>query len=279
MLLATMASKPLYAQADFRDRSVGYVGEIGAEAGVADYFGDLNPDGSFKSNHPEGGIFFRYFFNDYFGASAHLTFARLGYTDALSKDSVQRIRNLSFQTNVWEISVQGDFNFFDFIPGSLTHRFTPYFTLGLGALHFNPYTYYQRHKYFLEPLGTEGQGSPLYPKRKKYKLWTYDIPMGVGFKYNLNGSWNIALTATYHFTGTDYLDDVSTTYAGAAAFPPGPNGKQSIAAVLQDRSGVFGPPIGEAGRQRGNSNNKDHFICIGIGLAWLFSSYQCPTFR
>lgn len=266
------------AQTDFHDYSMKYVGELGIEAGTAEYFGDLNPNGTFRSMKPEGSIFFRYFFNNYFGASAHLLFAQLGYSDAYSKDSVQHIRNLSFDTNIFEFSLQGDFNFFNFEPGSLTHRFTPYFTLGLGALHFNPYTYYQNKKYYLQPLGTEGQGSPLYPHRKKYSLWTYDIPMGIGLKYNLNRQWNVAFCVTYHFTGTDYLDDVSTTYAGPAAFPPGPDGKQTIASILQDRSGVYGPPIGEAGRQRGNSSNKDQFINIGISLAWLFENYHCPVF-
>jgi len=266
------------AQTDFHDYNTRYVGEIGVEGGIAQYFGDLNTQSSFKAIKPLIGIFYRYFFTDYFGVSAHLHFAQLGYSDAYNSDTFEHLRNLSFDTNIWDLSLQGDFNFYRFEPGSLSYRFTPYFTLGLGVFHFNPYTYYQDHKYYLQPLGTEGQDSPLYPDRKKYALWSFQIPMGVGIKYNLNRSWNIAGVITYHFTGTDYLDDVSTTYAGPAAFPPGIDGKQTMSAILQDRSDVYGAPIGQAGRQRGNSRNRDQFIGIEFNLSYLLDSYHCPVF-
>jgi len=278
VFLALLLSMDLQAQTDFRDYNTRYVGELGLEGGVAHYFGDLNTRSSFQSLKPTAGIFYRYFFTEYFGASAHLHFAQVGFSDYYNKGTYQHTRNLSFDSNIWDFSLQGDLNFFKFEPGSLSYRFTPFFTLGIGALHFNPYTYYQDKKYYLQPLGTEGQGSPLYPDRKPYALWTYEIPMGVGIKYNLNRSWNVAVSATYYFTGTDYLDDVSTTYAGAAAFASGSDGKQTIVSVLQDRSGVYGPPIGIAGRQRGNSRNKDQFIGIEISIAYLLDSYHCPEF-
>jgi hypothetical protein len=278
LLLLGLASRPGKAQTDFHNYNTRYVGEVGIEAGGAEYFGDLHTTTSLKSMKAAAGIFYRYFFNDYFGASAHIHFAQLGYSDAYNTDSFAHARNLSFDTNIWEFSLQGDFNFFRFEPGSLSYRFTPYFTIGLGAFHFNPYAYYHDQKYDLQPLGTEGQGSPLYPKRKKYSLWSFEVPMGVGIKYNLNAAWNVALGATYHFTGTDYLDDVSTTYAGPAAFPPGPAGKQTMASILQDRSGVYGSPIGEAGRQRGNSQDKDRFLSIEVSISYIFETFHCPVF-
>lgn len=275
---ALLASMGLRAQTDFRDYSAGYIGEIGVEGGVAQYFGDLNTHSSFRSLKPTAGVFYRYFFTEYFGASAHVHFAQVGFSDYYNRNDYQHTRNLSFDSNLWDISLQGDMNFFRFEPGSLSYRFTPFFTLGIGALHFNPYTYYQDKKYYLQPLGTEGQGSPLYPDRKPYALWTFEIPLGVGAKYNLNRSWNVAVSATYHFTGSDYIDDVSTTYAGPGAFPPGVNGKQTIASVLQDRSGVYGTPIGIQGRQRGNSRDRDQYIGIEISLSYLLDGYHCPEF-
>lgn len=271
-------SQGLHAQTDFRNYSAQYVGEVGLEGGVAEYFGDLNTGSSFRAMKPTVGIFYRYFFTEYFGASAHLHFAQLGFSDYYNANTFEHTRNLSFDSNIWDFSLRWDVNFFHFEPGSVSYRFTPYFSLGLGALHFNPYTYYEDHKYYLQPLGTEGQGSPMYPGRKPYSLWTLEIPMGVGVKYNLNRSWNVAASATYYFTRTDYLDDVSTTYAGPAAFPPDPEGSRTLASVLQDRSGVYGTPIGMAGRQRGNSRNKDQFIGIEISIAYLLDSYHCPEF-
>lgn len=278
LLLTGFMSLKGKAQTDFRDYNTRYVGEVGLEGGVGEYFGDLNTSTSFRALKPTVGLFYRYFFTEYFGASAHLHFAQLGFSDVYNHPTDEHIRNLSFDTNIWDFSLQGDFNFFHFVPGSISYRFTPYFTLGLGVFHFNPYAYYHDDKYYLQPLGTEGQYSPLYPKRKPYPLWSLEVPIGVGFKYNLTRSWNIACAVTYHFTGTDYLDDVSTTYAGIAAFPPDASGKQTMASILQDRSGVYGVPIGEAGRQRGNSRNRDQFIGIEFSIAYLLDSYHCPVF-
>jgi hypothetical protein len=266
------------AQTDFHDYNSRFTGEVGVEGGLAEYYGDLHTTMSLRSAKATAGIFYRRLFNEYLGASVHAHFASLGYSDAYNTDTFRHTRNLSFDTNVWDFSLQGDFNFFRFVPGSLTHRFTPYFTLGVGAFHFDPYAWYHDQKYYLQPLGTEGQGSPLYPKRKPYSLWALEVPMGVGVRYNLNRSWNISCGVTYHFTATDYLDDVSTTYAGGAAFPPGVTGKQTVVSVLQDRSDVYGKPLGEAGRQRGDSGNKDAFMGIEISLSYLFETYSCPVF-
>ena len=277
-VIALVCSETLYGQTDIRDYNTRYVGEFGLEGGVAEYFGDLNTRSSFQSVKPTVGLFYRYFFSDYLGASAHLHFAEVGFSDYYNTNTFEHTRNLSFDSNIWDFSVRWDVNFFHFVPGSVSYRFTPYFSLGLGAMHFNPYTYYDNHKYYLQPLGTEGQGSPLYPGRKPYSLWTLEVPVGVGVKYNLNRSWNVAASATYYFTRTDYLDDVSKTYAGQAAFPPDPEGGQTLSSILQDRSGVYGTPIGVAGRQRGNSRNFDQFIGIEISIAYLLDSYHCPEF-
>ena len=43
----------------------------------------------------------------------------------------------------------------------------------------------------------------------------------------MNPSMNVGFEVTYRFTTTDYLDDVSTTYAGSATFPTLPNGNPS----------------------------------------------------
>lgn len=278
LIFFLMAALPLSAQSDFHNYNSRYVGEAGVEAGTAHYFGDLNTDGSFRSPKITAGIFYRYFFNNYIGMSAHVRYGQLGYSDVYNRDTFQHARNLSFNTDIWSVSLQGDINFFRFEPGSLSYRFTPYVTFGIGALHFNPYAYLEGRKYYLQPLGTEGQHSPLYPARKPYSLWTYEIPAGVGVKYNLNSLWNIALTATCHFSGTDYLDDVSTAYAGPSAFPPGSGGKENIAARLQDRSGYYGTPLGTAGRQRGIATNKDRYIGIELSIAYLFSNYRCPSY-
>ena len=45
----------------------------------------------------------------------------------------------------------------------------------------------------LQELGTEGQGTTLFPDRDKYSLIQYAIAMGGGFKIAVNPSFNIIL--------------------------------------------------------------------------------------
>lgn len=247
-------------------------GEFGVSVGAAHYFGDLNNQASFKRPKPAVGVFFRKQFGNYIGLRLGVHYAQLGYSDRYSTNEFQLSRNLSFNTNVWEYSIQGDFNFFKFIPGDPDHRFTPYVTLGVGSMSFDPYAYLQGQKYYLRSLGTEGQGSVLYPDRAVYKNTAMVFPLGMGIKYNINSSLNFHAEIAYRFTNTDYLDDVSTTYAGPDAFDP-----LSPAYLLQDRSYEVGDLIGVAGRQRGYSAQKDQYIIAEVGVSFNITSYRCPS--
>ncbi|MFN5642882.1 MAG: DUF6089 family protein [Sphingobacteriales bacterium] len=247
-------------------------GEIGFTAGAAHYFGDLNNQASFKRPKQAFGVFFRKQFGNYVGVRLGIHYAQLGYADKYSTNAFQLSRNLSFNTDLWEYSLQGDFNFFRFVPGDVDYRFTPYVTLGIGSMSFDPYAYLQGEKYYLRSLGTEGQGSVQYPDRLPYKNTSMVFPLGMGMKYNVNHNINVHLEIAYRFTDTDYLDDVSTTFAGSDIFDP-----QSPSYFLQDRSYEVGQVIGEAGRQRGFSAQKDQYIFAEFGISVNLSSYRCPS--
>ncbi len=136
-------------------------GEVGITVGAAHYFGDLNNPAAVNRPKPTIGIFFRKQFGDYVGVRIGGHFAQLGYSDKYSDVEFQRRRNLSFNTNIFELALQGDFNFFRFEPGNPDYAFTPYVTLGVGIFNYDPYAYLNDQKHFLRPLGTEGQGSSL----------------------------------------------------------------------------------------------------------------------
>ncbi|MEI8074848.1 MAG: DUF6089 family protein [Bacteroidota bacterium] len=257
--------------------SYSHQAEYGFSVGLGHYFGDLNTGA--KINRPKfaGGIFFRKQVNNYVGVRISANYAFLAYSDVYSNNPVEQQRNLSFNTNVWEMSVSGDFNFFKFVPGFEEYRFTPYVSLGFGAFSFDPYAYMGGQKYLLRPLGTEGQGSALYPDKKPYSPIALCIPFGVGMKYAINERMNVFGEISYRFTNTDYLDDVSGTYA-PDAFPPLPNGNPSPAFLLQDRSYETGTSIGIKGRQRGNSLQKDAFVTLQVGMSFNIQSYRCPTY-
>jgi hypothetical protein len=180
---------------------------------------------------------------------------------------------------VWELGLQGDFNFYRFMPGEPDFNFTPYITLGVSAFSYDPYAFLKGEKYFLRQLGTEGQGSgdSLLGNRKPYSTMALAIPFGVGVKYAINERINIGFEIVHRFTNTDYLDDVSKTYPGAASFPANPDGSPSAAFLLSDRSYETGTPIGIKGQQRGNSQNKDQFVTAMFYLSFNLQSYRCPT--
>jgi Domain of unknown function (DUF6089) len=253
-------------------------GEFGVGIGAAHYFGDLNTRARLNRIKPAATVFFRKNFDNYISARIGATFAQVGYSDIYNTHNEYMYRrNLSFNSNIWELALQGDFNFFRFMPGEPQYNFTPYITLGVGVFSYDPYAYLQGEKIYLRPLGTEGQGSSLYPKLKQYSTMAISVPIGVGIKYSINERVNIAFEILHRVTTTDYLDDVSTTYPDLAAFPLNPDGSVSQAALLSDRSYETGEPIGITGRQRGNSQQKDQFVTAMIHLTFNLQSYKCPT--
>jgi hypothetical protein len=258
-------------------QSTVYEGEFGFSAGVAHYFGDLNNEARFNRPKIALGVFYRKQFGNYIGLRIGGHYAQLGYSDIYSDNEFQQRRNLSFNSNIWELALQGDFNFFRFEPGNPDYMFTPYVTIGFGLFNYDPYAYLNDQKYFLRPLGTEGQNSGLYPDRKPYSNMAFCLPIGMGIKYNLGNNINVAFEISHRFANTDYLDDVSSTYAGPDAFPPLQNGQPSVAFLLQDRSYETGTPIGEAGRQRGFSGQKDHYIFAEVSISFSLTSYRCPA--
>jgi len=252
-------------------------GEFGISVGGAHYFGDLNPRARFNRPKPDIGLFVRKQINNYVAVRISGHYASLGYSDIYNSSEFERRRNLSFNSNIFELAVQGDFNFFKFIPADPYHRFTPYLTLGVGVFSYNPYAYYRGKKVFLRDLGTEGQGNPAYPDRKPYGSMALCLPFGMGAKYAINPRMNVGVEVAYRFTNTDYLDDVSKTYVGSDKFPPNDDGTPSIAERLQDRSYETGEIIGIEGRQRGFPKQKDQYIMAELTFSFNLTSYRCPT--
>ena len=266
--------KALAQQGDF------LAGEFGIGLGAAHYFGDLNTVTNLNRPKPAATVFFRKYLGNYIAARAGFSFAQLGYSDRYNSNLVQRQRNLSFNTNIWEATVQGDFNFFRFMPQEPGLNFTPYVTLGAGLFSYDPYAYLGGERYYFRelPVGTEGQNSPLYPDRKMYGSTALCIPFGGGFKYAMaGGRFNLTFEVLHRFTNTDYLDDVSKTYVDPNAFPKPPGGF-SPAELLSDRSGEIGAPIGLPGRQRGSgSRQKDQYVTAMVMVSFNLFSYRCPS--
>ena len=176
--------------------------------------------------------------------------------------------------------MQAEFNFFQYDVMDFEHRFTPYVTLGIGMFWYNPYTIYDDKKYYLRPLGTEGQNYEEY-KSRKYKSSAVAFPIGIGVKYWMSKGITLGFEVANRSTTTDYIDDVSTTYIGKDKFidiEPSPYPTPS--SLLQDRSGeVTQTPIGIEGRQRGTKTTRDKYMMFQVTLSFRFPTYRCPGQR
>lgn len=264
--------------------------EVGLLGGISFYMGDLNPDMPFKDVRPAGGLFYRYNFNDRFSirAAAHIGYI-VGY-DANSTDPAQLERNLSFESWLFDFSVTGEFNFFRYATGDMRHWITPFLFGGISVFKFNPRAELNGEMWELQPLGTEGQGTTFYPDRQKYSLFNAAIPFGLGLKVNLSKTFSVGLEWGMRYTFTDYLDDVSTTYADIDVIQAE---RGDIANVLSNRSLLRDPVSGEfvpltdqqrqefAGRQRGNSTTNDwySFVLISVSMNIKARPEKCPAYE
>ena len=166
-------------------------------------------------------------------------------------------RNLDFQSDIIEISSNFEFNFSPYKIGSKKFNKSLYIFTGISGFKFKPQGFYNGSWVDLQPLGTEGQGSFLYPEREKYKLFSVGIPLGIGYKLNINNNLALNIAWSWTLTKTDYIDDVSLDYVNT-------NLLSEQAQDLADKS-FLGFSEGD---QRGNSENMDKFGFFGVSFVY-----------
>jgi hypothetical protein len=244
-------------------------GEIGIFGGGSYYVGDLNPGKHFLMTKPAFGGFARHNFNERLAVKLSATYGQIKGDDKVSGYYPDRM--LNFSSSVTDLSATFEINFFEYFIGSLRHYFTPYMFGGAGMVMFNPKGRYDGNSYELQPLGTEGQGTELYPDREPYNRMAFHIPFGIGMKYSLNDYIGISLHWSLQKTYTDYLDDVSTTYY--LDLKDSNPGEVSIERLLSD------PSLSHSnGMQRGNSQNNDWYSFAGISISLkvnYFNNKKC----
>ncbi|HVV55161.1 MAG TPA: DUF6089 family protein [Mucilaginibacter sp.] len=237
--------------------------EVGGLLGGSGYMGDLNPNNPLKISGFAAGVFVQRNFNGYLSAKLNYTYGQIAAADSTSSNPQFRQRNLSFQTQLSELSVIAEFNFFKYEPEVGENRFTPFIYLGVGVVGYNPQATYQGQTYDLRPLMTEGQSRP-YPKIAA------TIPYGAGIKYNFSGKWNFIADIGYRNPYTDYLDDVSGLYPNKSKL------SSPLAQALSDRSGEnTGVYIGSPGSQRGDLRPKDTYMFVTLSISFTFVSSKC----
>ena len=184
--------------------------------------------------------------------------------DALSDNEFRHYRNLSFRSPIVEVSGQVELSMNRFT-GLKKKRWTPYIYAGIGGFYFNPQAKYDGEWVNLQELGTEGQGLPEYPDRKKYSKIAVCFPLGGGFRVLTYNNWVVGFEMAARLTTTDYIDDVSTYY-------PNPDyyflhydlEKAVMAAALSNTSDGTRPDLIEPEGGRGDPTNNDSYIFGGM---------------
>lgn len=247
--------------------------EIGLFLGTSYYLGDLNPSKQFFLAKPAGGLIYRYVFDRRWAIKMSGLYGTVYGDD--SKAKFNTVRNLSFKSPIFEISSQLELNFLPYATGNTEKEyFTPYIFGGISVFSFNPKAKYNGTWYNLQPLGTEGQGTSVYGT-SPYSLTKISFPFGLGFKYSVGKNVCIGAEWGLRKTTTDYLDDVSTTYADPVILSAE---NTPIAAVLADRSGT----ANNTGLQRGNSGTKDWYSFAGAFVTFKFKAggnKSCPAYN
>jgi hypothetical protein len=194
---------------------VGQSLEIGTGFGITTYDGDLSPPKHLTRIYylePALSVFAKYNYNRYFSARLSFLATAVRGEDAKSRSEWRELRNLSFHTPIFEVSLIGEINLLGFHPDKSGRSFSPYLFGGVAYFRFDPTTLYNGEVVRLQPLGTEGQGLPQFPDRPFYSLNQISIPVGGGLKWAVTDRITLSGEIGWRKTFTDYLDDVSTTY-------------------------------------------------------------------
>lgn len=238
-------------------------------AGVSNYQGDLQTKGfTFNDAETGFGLGMSYDITNRFIIRGVASFLKVRGMDKPGVPAYDVFaRNVNFHSDIVEAQLAIEYNIFD-----IEERgFTPYAFLGIAAFHFNPYTYDSTgKKEYLRVYGTEGQGLPQYPDKEIYKDEQISIPFGGGIKFLLTDNLQVGLEMGFRKLFTDYLDDVSGTYADSAILASA-RGTQAVALAHRgsEIKGVNAPyPL--EGAIRGNPKSLDLYYITGIRISYRF---------
>ena len=171
-----------------------YLMEIGGGVGMVSYQGDFN--GKITSGmQPAGAIVWRRLLNPYMG------FRVTGMMGKLKGDATrvktyypdETTRAYSFDRSLTDVSVTYEYNFWPYGTGRDyrgAKRLTPFVFGGIGAT---------------------------YVSGGEKKVFTANVPIGLGIKYKLKERLNVGLEWSMHFSLSDELDGMADPYGSKSS--------------------------------------------------------------
>jgi hypothetical protein len=205
---------------------------VGFEVGVMSFFGDVQ--NNLKGYSPFTGSFgFKIFASAPLNNALHLEI--FGQFNKITVNEWTPVRNLNFQSRIKMGGLMLHYNFFPLVGEKLKRYFSPTIGIGVSSFEFNSksdlsnkwYNYHywsdgsirnmaendpnaasseeitRDHSYEsdLRELNLDGFGT--------YKIQSWSIPITLGFNFKMGKRFAARIAATYHFTFTDLIDNVS----------------------------------------------------------------------
>ena len=161
--------------------------EIGFEAGLFNFTGDLSRDYNLKSQRPAFSVSFKSNISQSTSLRYGISGGMLSGNDQLSDDPFNQIRNESFEVYLLEAFAVLEFYFLDYKSKHALIHWTPYLSLGLGAFTI---------------LGEKAREKDFFPVQPA-------IPMGIGIKYQLSPKFDLGIEASARATFFDQIDGIS----------------------------------------------------------------------
>ncbi len=236
-----------------------FLGDLGGSYGIGRNYSLKDTD--WPSTSIAGFFGFRYRFAPMFATTSSISIFGLRADDVHSEEPLRNARSLQFKSLCFEISQRlelivyanekfgSTFN----LPGNYSKKNRSqqlYGFGGVGLLYFNPKAQNIEGDWVaLRPLKTEGQSS-------SYSPLTLTLPVGLGFRWGLNNIWRMGVELSYVKTFSDYIDDVSTTYAD-------PSNLSSSEAIYFSNPAA-GNPAFVPGEKRGNPDQKDAYYNLNV---------------
>jgi len=289
--------------------------DLWGDVGTKSVFNHYVNDKYWTSPHFMGGVFARYALHPGVVLRLGVNYGALYANDnwnnsaankanTVEDDAYQRYaRNLDVQSNTWEGNVLFEIN-----PRRLGNlerkgakkRMQPYLLIGAGGFHFRPKGTYtprgtdgkpdgQPRRVDLYDLNLEGNGINIsdslaaaynFTKPKAYKLWQAEIPLGIGFRWDLGNQLSLGIEYMYRYTFTDYLDNVSGFYVDPRIFDyehAGDPQRAQMAKDMYDKSWIIDQNYNhKPGELRGNSSVPDGYSTISISFYYRIKTKKVP---
>ncbi len=198
-------------------------------------------------------------------------------SDQLTNEPYRQNRNLNFRSHIFELAAmleveipirfrKGHIYDIKGVKGWKYKGATMFLFGGIGGFHYNPKTYFQGEWIELRPLRTEGQGLPGGPD--EYGRFSICFPVGIAISKRISHQVSIGLEASYRFTMTDYIDDVSGSYYDPNDLQLYMGGEAAeVAAYLSNpalgvENGGLWQRVTAPGQQRGDIEDRDGYMFL-----------------